>query len=226
MHSPNFTIFLDRDGVINVDSPDYIKGAGEFNFIQGSAEAIALLTQRGFDVIIITNQSGVGRGIFTHQELEAIFAKMGKGVNGAGGKIKDIFFCPHTPEDDCSCRKPLPGLILQAIEKYGIDPTRSCMVGDSIKDIECARSAGCGYALLVRTGNGRRSEAILKQRAANSNQTEDLTGSAQTDASFVNMETCQSPPQPDFTAPDFIANDLMEAVLWLYEKLCPVQSGN
>jgi len=159
----NFTIFLDRDGVINVDSPDYIKCAGEFHFIPGSAEAIALLNERGFDVIIITNQSGVGRKIFTHQALAEIFDKMKKRVAHEGGGIKDIFFCPHTPEDGCSCRKPLPGLILQAIKKYGIDPLRSCMVGDSVKDIESARNAGCGYALLVRTGNGKSAEAMFKE---------------------------------------------------------------
>ncbi|MBF0413356.1 MAG: D-glycero-beta-D-manno-heptose 1,7-bisphosphate 7-phosphatase [Desulfamplus sp.] len=159
-----FTVFLDRDGVINVDSPDYIKSAEEFEFIPKSAEAIALLTQKCFDVIVITNQSGVGRKIFTRQALDAIFDKMKKGVADAGGAIKDIFFCPHTPEDGCSCRKPLPGLLFQAIQKYGIDPVCSCMIGDSIKDIECAQNAGCGYSVLVRTGNGKKSEKKLREK--------------------------------------------------------------
>ncbi|MBF0469056.1 MAG: HAD-IIIA family hydrolase, partial [Desulfamplus sp.] len=96
MNSINFTVFLDRDGVINMDSPDYIKCAGEFHFIPSSAQAIALLNQRGFDVIVITNQSGIGRGLFTRKEMDAIFDKMQKGVARAGGTIKDIFFCPHT----------------------------------------------------------------------------------------------------------------------------------
>ena len=194
MKPPNFTIFLDRDGVINVDSPDYIKCAEEFHFIAGSAEAIALLSKRGFDVVVITNQSGVGRGMFTCQELESIFYKMTKEVADEGGLIKDIFFCPHTPEDGCLCRKPLPGLILQAIEQYGIDPARSCMVGDSIRDIECARNAGCRYSLLVRTGNGRTAEAVLNNQSSRKNR----------------GETDRISPKPDF-----IADNLMEAVRWL-----------
>ena len=194
MKPANFTIFLDRDGVINVDSPDYIKCAEEFHFIAGSAEAIALLSKRGFDVVVITNQSGVGRGMFTCQELESIFYKMTKEVADEGGLIKDIFFCPHTPEDGCLCRKPLPGLILQAIEQYGIDPARSCMVGDSIRDIECARNAGCRYSLLVRTGNGRAAEAMLKNHSSRKNR----------------GETDLISPKPDF-----IADNLMEAVRWL-----------
>ncbi|MBF0203431.1 MAG: D-glycero-beta-D-manno-heptose 1,7-bisphosphate 7-phosphatase, partial [Desulfamplus sp.] len=186
----NFTLFLDRDGVINEDSPDYIKCAGEFHFIPGSAEAIALLTQRGFDIIVITNQSGVGRNLFTRQDLDGIFDKMNKGIEAVGGKIKDIFFCPHTPEDGCSCRKPLPGLILKAIQKYGIDPARSCMVGDSIKD-ECANNAGCGYSVLVRTGNGEKTEADLMK----------IHGGSK------------------LSQPDFIAKNLMEAAYWISKQL-------
>ncbi|MBF0211884.1 MAG: D-glycero-beta-D-manno-heptose 1,7-bisphosphate 7-phosphatase, partial [Desulfamplus sp.] len=152
--SGNFTIFLDRDGVINEDSPNYIKCVDEFCLIDGSAKAIALLNQNGFDVIIITNQSAIGRAMLDYQELYKIFDKMKKEVKDAGGFIKDIFFCPHLPEDCCSCRKPLPGLILKAVQKYGIDLNRSCMVGDSKKDIECSHNAGCRYSVLVRTGNG------------------------------------------------------------------------
>ena len=148
------TIFLDRDGVINVDSPDYIKSPSEFYFIPGSREAIALLTAHQFDIILITNQSVINRKMVTHAGLEAIFDKLSAGVKALGGEIKDIFFCPHTPQEACSCRKPLPGLILQAREKYDIDLETSCMVGDSAKDILCARNAGCGTAVLVKTGNG------------------------------------------------------------------------
>jgi len=150
---PN-TIFLDRDGVINVDSPEYIKTPDEFCFIPGSAKAIALLTAHGFDVILITNQSVINRKMVTASTLDAIFDKLKNGVTAAGGTIKDIFFCPHAPHENCSCRKPLPGLILQAQKKYDLHLEETCMVGDSAKDILCARNAGCDKAVLVQTGNG------------------------------------------------------------------------
>lgn len=214
MQSVNFTIFLDRDGVINIDSPDYIKCADEFDFIPGSSKAIAMLNKRGFDVIVITNQSGIARNLFSYGELEAIFEKMREGVIDAGGVIKDIFFCPHRPEEECSCRKPLPGLILQAIEKYGIDPAKSCMVGDSIKDIECARNAGCTYAVLVRTGNGQRSESQLKDMAAKKNDNvQDLPVPAITTLTKIDLMTMNRTEIPFM--PDFIANDLMEAAYWI-----------
>ncbi|MFO7748737.1 MAG: D-glycero-beta-D-manno-heptose 1,7-bisphosphate 7-phosphatase [Desulfobacteraceae bacterium] len=158
------TVFLDRDGVINVDSPDYIKNSAEFHFIPRSAEAVALLSCSGFRVIIITNQSVIGRKLAGMEQLEAIFAKMKKGVARFGGRIEDIFFCPHTPEDGCSCRKPKPGLIDKAARRYGIDPASSCMVGDSAKDMECAANAGCRFSLLVRTGNGETAAGELAAR--------------------------------------------------------------
>jgi D-glycero-D-manno-heptose 1,7-bisphosphate phosphatase len=163
----NYTIFLDRDGVINMDSSEYVKNESEFEFIPKSPEAIALLSQTGFSVIVITNQSLIGRKMATQKTLDAIFKKMTDGVKKAGGNIKDIFFCPHTPEDNCSCRKPMPGLILAAQKKYRIDLDRSCMVGDSAKDIECARNAGCSKAMLVKTGNGPKAmQALSSQNIA------------------------------------------------------------
>jgi len=106
------TIFLDRDGVINIDSPQYIKKESEFEFIPGSPEAIALLTKHGYNVIVITNQSMIGRNMVSQEVLDAIFKKMKNGVQKAGGRIKDVFFCTHTPEDNCACRKPEPGLFI------------------------------------------------------------------------------------------------------------------
>lgn len=149
-----YTVFLDRDGVINKDSVEYIKTPSEFEFIPKSPEAVALLTQNGFKVIVITNQSMIGRNISTKETLDAVFEKMKAGVETAGGRITDIFYCPHVPEDHCSCRKPKPGLIFQAQKKYQINLARSFMVGDSEKDIVCARAAGCANAVLVKTGNG------------------------------------------------------------------------
>ena len=160
----SFHVFLDRDGVINVDSPDYIKSPKEFHFIPGSPEAVALLNAHGFEVILITNQSLIGRGMAPVATLEAIFDKMKVGIADAGGKIKDIFYCPHNVDAGCDCRKPQPGLIHQACEAHGIDPSRSIMVGDSVKDVDCGRSAGCGATALVATGNGEKSLKILKDR--------------------------------------------------------------
>jgi len=159
-----YTVFLDRDGVINKDSAGYIKDASEFEFIPRSPEAIALLTQNGFQVIVITNQSMIGRNFASKEALEAIFEKMKTGVRAAGGRVTDIFYCPHVDEDRCSCRKPEPGLIFQAQKKYQIHLTRSFMVGDSAKDMDCARNAGCAKALLVKTGNGRTALADLINR--------------------------------------------------------------
>ncbi|MCF8069647.1 MAG: D-glycero-beta-D-manno-heptose 1,7-bisphosphate 7-phosphatase [Desulfobacterales bacterium] len=154
-------VFLDRDGVINRDSPYYIKSWAEFEFLPGSLDAIKRLTQNGFTIIIITNQSVVNRKMVSPDDLQYIFEKMCESISMDGGVIKDIFFCPHTPDDDCNCRKPEPGLINKACQKYDIDPSDSVMVGDSVKDIQCARNAGCGKAILVKTGNGIESENIL-----------------------------------------------------------------
>ncbi len=154
-------VFLDRDGVINEDSPEYIKRPEEFLFIEKSPEAIALLNRFGWEVIVITNQSMIGRNISTLEELFAIFRKMNQGVEKAGGKIRDIFFCPHAPDQGCACRKPLPGMILAAAGMYDIDLASSCMVGDSAKDILTGKHAGCGNTGLVLTGNGKTALAEL-----------------------------------------------------------------
>lgn len=160
----NRIIFLDRDGVINEDSPAYIKSPEEFHFISGSPEAIALLCDHGFEVILITNQSAVGRQMITVETLSAIFNKLEDGVKAAGGRIKDIFYCPHTPDEGCSCRKPAPGLITMAADKYGIDPANTVMVGDSAKDVECGKAAGCGRTVLVATGNGPAARTALAEK--------------------------------------------------------------
>ncbi len=157
-----FTVFLDRDGVVNQDSPDYIKDPEEFHFIPDSPEAIALLNRHGFQVILITNQSLIGRGMAPVSTLEAIFDKMKAGVKAVGGNLLDIFYCPHTPDAGCDCRKPKPGLIEQACAAHTIDPKASIMVGDSVKDVECGRNAGCDAVALVKTGNGEKSLEVLK----------------------------------------------------------------
>ena len=145
-------VFLDRDGTINRDSRDYIKSREEFEFLPGSLEAIKNLTQNGFANIVITNQSAVPRKLVSSKELESMHNMMIETVALNGGEIKDIFYCPHRPDDGCDCRKPEPGLIYQAREKYAIDLATTVMVGDGAKDIECARNAGCGKAVSRSSG--------------------------------------------------------------------------
>ena len=152
--NPFKTVFLDRDGVINEDSPDYIKCWAAFHFIPGSLEAIARLTRSGFSVIVITNQSIINRRMVPLTELETMHRKLRQAVSDSGGRITDIFFCPHRPDEHCDCRKPNPGLIFAARERYGIDLSSAVMVGDSVKDILVGKAAGCGRTVLVKTGNG------------------------------------------------------------------------
>ena len=157
-------VFLDRDGVINVDSPDYIKSWSEFQFISGSLEALKRLNESGFTIIVITNQSAVNRGMIPEPVLREMHDNMRCAVEKQGGCIADIFYCPHRPDEGCGCRKPKPGLIQQAQQRHRLDPSTAWMVGDSVKDILCARNAGCGHAILVRTGNGRSSERMLLEK--------------------------------------------------------------
>ncbi len=157
-------IFLDRDGVINRDSPDYIKSWDEFCFLPGSLEAIKGFTENGYAVILITNQSVINRKMISVKTLELIHGNLKKAVLEHGGRITDIFYCPHRPDEHCSCRKPAPGLIFQAAEKYNIDPTGAIMIGDSAKDILCAENAGCKTSILVGTGNGPQAARFFSGR--------------------------------------------------------------
>jgi D-glycero-D-manno-heptose 1,7-bisphosphate phosphatase len=160
----NKIVFLDRDGVINQDSPDYIKSWDEFTFISRSLEAIRELTSHGFTVFVITNQSIIGRRMVTREELLQIHERMKESIAAAGGSVQDIFFCPHMPDDNCNCRKPKPGLIQQAQGKYQLDLNKATMVGDNAKDILCAQAAGCRHAILVRTGCGDVAQKTLSEK--------------------------------------------------------------
>ncbi len=157
-------IFLDRDGVINRDSSDYIKNWAEFEFLPGSRTAIRHLTSNGFTLFIITNQSIINRRMTSREDLEYTHTMMKRAIKAREGEIKDIFYCPHTPDEGCKCRKPEPGLIYMAQKTYRIDLSTAIMVGDSAKDIECARNAGCGQAILVKTGNCIEAERILRNK--------------------------------------------------------------
>ncbi len=148
-------IILDRDGVINQDSDDFIKSPNEWRPIIGSLEAIALLHQHGYRVIVITNQSGIARGLFTLQTLQAVHRKMLDTVRDAGGEIDSIYFCPHGPGDQCQCRKPRPGLMKQFSDDYGVELSGLPMIGDSMRDLEAATAVGA-KPILVRSGKGER----------------------------------------------------------------------
>ena len=145
-------IALDRDGVINEDSPNYIKSPEEWIPIHGSLESIAQLTTWGYTMVVVTNQSGVGRGYFSLATLEAIHKKMLQTVRHAGGEIASIFYCPHIPEDDCDCRKPKPGLLLQAATNLNIPPNDILMIGDSFCDILAAKNCGAQAIFLHNSG--------------------------------------------------------------------------
>nr|WP_303649929.1 D-glycero-beta-D-manno-heptose 1,7-bisphosphate 7-phosphatase [Desulfobotulus pelophilus] len=155
---------MDRDGVINEDSPNYIRSVQAFRFIPGSAEAIGRLSLAGMDIMLVTNQSVIHRGLVTKEGLNLIFDHLRQGLVEFGGRVKAVFYCPHRPDENCSCRKPRPGLFFRAETEYGVDLAASIMVGDSAKDMEAARAAGVGILILVRTGNGRRDLPILMER--------------------------------------------------------------
>jgi D-glycero-D-manno-heptose 1,7-bisphosphate phosphatase len=146
------TVFLDRDGVINRDSRDYIKRWEEFEFLPGSRAALARLTAAGLRVILITNQSAVNRGMITREVLADIHDRMRRAIQAGGGRLDDIFVCPHRPDENCTCRKPAPDMILGAVRKYGLNLSRCAMVGDSARDVACGVRAGCGRTVLVTSG--------------------------------------------------------------------------
>jgi D-glycero-D-manno-heptose 1,7-bisphosphate phosphatase len=148
-------VILDRDGVINRDSDNYIKNVDEFQFLEGSVEAIAKLYKQGFSVVIATNQSGLARGLFQLEDLEDMHAKLTSAVIAAGGEIAGIFYCPHGPDDNCNCRKPLPGLIDAIEAELGISAKGWPIVGDSLRDLQAGLAKGCD-PLLVKTGKGVR----------------------------------------------------------------------
>jgi D-glycero-D-manno-heptose 1,7-bisphosphate phosphatase len=147
------TILLDRDGVINFDSPLYIKAPAEWRPIPGSIEAIAALSQAGYAVIVVTNQSGLARGLYDVDTLDAIHEKMRQAIVLAGGTLAGIFYCPHLPDALCVCRKPEPGLFYHIRDAFKIDLTGVWMIGDSLRDLQAAEKVAC-QPVLVKTGNG------------------------------------------------------------------------
>lgn len=146
-------LVLDRDGVINRDSPDYIKSPDEWSPLPGSIDAIARASRAGHAIAVASNQSGVGRGLFDLDTLSAIHARMIEAVEDAGGRIDLIAFCPHRPDEGCECRKPKVGLLQRIESELNVSLAGHWMVGDSMKDVQAARAMRM-QAVLVRTGNG------------------------------------------------------------------------
>ncbi len=155
-------VILDRDGVINEDSDEYIKSAEEWNPIPGSIEAISRLSKSGFKIAVATNQSGIARRFFDEYDLAKIHQKMCSLVEEAGGFIDGVFFCPHSPDAKCNCRKPKTGLLEAISDEFGIPLKQVPFVGDSLKDIEAARAALC-RPILVKTGSGRNTLAAMDE---------------------------------------------------------------
>lgn len=150
-------IILDRDGVINEDRPDYVKSPDEWIPIPGSLEAIAKLNQAGYTVVIVSNQSGLARGLFDREMLDKTHEKMMAALSIIGGKIEKIYICPHLPTDHCECRKPKIGLFTQIQEDFLIDLSRVFFIGDKYIDYLTAQNAGCRF-ILVKSGYG---ESVL-----------------------------------------------------------------
>ncbi|WP_428353314.1 D-glycero-beta-D-manno-heptose 1,7-bisphosphate 7-phosphatase [Methyloprofundus sp.] len=158
MAKANKYVLLDRDGVINQDSGDFIKSPDEWLPIDKSLEAIALLTQHGYQTVVITNQSGVGRGLYSDATLTEMHLKMTRLTEAAGGKISHIYYCPHLPDAGCECRKPLPGMLLQFSNDAEVALDDIYFIGDSLRDIEAGFAAGA-KPILVKTGNGEKTLA-------------------------------------------------------------------
>ena len=164
-------VLLDRDGVINHRPPpgpdgdpgNYIKTPAEWRPIAGGPEAVAALNARGCLVAVCTNQSGVGRGVMSADDLAAVHRHMEAALHAAGARLDRVYVCPHGPEDACGCRKPRPGMLLAAMRDFGVTAPETCFVGDSQRDMDAALAAGC-EPILVRTGYG--AEAETGARAA------------------------------------------------------------
>lgn len=159
-HSAVKLVILDRDGVINQDSDNYIKSADEWQPIPGSIEAIARLCDAGYSVAVATNQSGLGRGLFDLDDLEAIHDKMRELVESAGGHIAGIYYCPHLPTAGCNCRKPAPGLLDAIAEDFSTSLEGLAFIGDSLKDLQAGAARQC-RPILLRTGKGASYEKQL-----------------------------------------------------------------
>lgn len=196
-------VFLDRDGTINEDL-GYIDRLEKLTLIPGTAEAIRLINRRGMKAVVVTNQSGVARGLFDEAFLGTIHAHLAGMLRREGAFLDGIYYCPHHPTEgrepylrSCACRKPAPGLLTRAQEELGLDPARSYMIGDMLSDIEAGTRAGVS-GILVRTGHGEEAVAALSVLGRN-----------------------DGPAEAAAVRPAHIADNLLEAVRWILRKDVP-----
>jgi D-glycero-D-manno-heptose 1,7-bisphosphate phosphatase len=193
-------VFLDRDGVINRDREDYVKSWEEFVFLAGALEALRRLAGLGLPVVVVSNQAAIARGVVDRSVVDEIHARMVASVRAAGGQIDEVLFCPHGPDDACECRKPRPGLLLQAADRLALDLRASVLIGDAANDVQAARAVGC-LAILVKTGRGAEQLDLLRQGGVDGFQVaEDLAEAvewilSQEPARFV--REYQSPESPE-----------------------------
>ena len=151
MPEPRIAVFLDRDGVINEDRDEYVRSADELNVFDCVPDAISRINRAGLRVFVVSNQQGIAKGLYTWRDLREMEEKIDRAVRAAGGEISGYYYCPHLAESKCSCRKPEPGLLLQAAAEHDIRLEGSFMIGDHERDLGAARAAGC-RAILVLTG--------------------------------------------------------------------------
>ncbi len=170
-HRPGRVALLDRDGTIVVDH-GYLDNAAGLEFLPGAAEGLRMLSSHGYRLVVITNQSGVGRGMFPLERVHEMNARLTEMIEQAGARLDGIYFCPHAPEDHCTCRKPAPGLILRASSELGFDPGAAVMIGDKDSDIESGRRVGAMTVLI--SAEKRTSRARIKADAVAA----DLVGAA------------------------------------------------
>jgi D-glycero-D-manno-heptose 1,7-bisphosphate phosphatase len=156
-------VMIDRDGVINEDSTEFVKSVAEWRPIAGSLEAIAALHRAGWRIAVVTNQSGIGRGLYDVATLEAIHAHMRERVRAAGGELAGVYYCPHLPDDGCECRKPRPGMFRALERELNVSVRGAPYIGDRLSDVEAAENVGA-RPMLVRTGTGAVTETLLGAR--------------------------------------------------------------
>lgn len=157
-------VILDRDGVLNQDSANFIKNPNEWIPIPGSLEAVALLNQFGFRIVVATNQSGISRGLFDMATLNSIHDKMHRGLAQVGGRLDAVFYCPHAADDHCDCRKPKSGMIKDIGKRFSVELNEVPAVGDSLRDLQAFADAGC-QPILVRTGKGEETLTVAEKSA-------------------------------------------------------------
>jgi D-glycero-D-manno-heptose 1,7-bisphosphate phosphatase len=155
--------FLDRDGVINRKAPEgqYVTRWEDMEFLPGSFEAVRLLNAAGFFVVVVTNQRCVAKGLISPQELESLHARMRLEFQAAGATIDAVYYCPHDYQPQCDCRKPQPGMLLDAAREHNIQPNASWMIGDSEHDVQAGRTAGCNTVLIVADGQSNQARADI-----------------------------------------------------------------